>query len=95
MLSFIICFALFFCVCSFSCCFDLVPIELLISLYEYYNIFELISFSSSALLYCHLCLSDPDLVSDLESAIWQFVVALVVLVIILLGIVRSEFIDEL
>ena len=37
-------------------------------------------------------LSDPDRGSGLEMAIWQLVVVLVVLVLV--GIVRSEFIDE-
>ena len=40
-----------------------------------------------------LFLSDSDRGSDLESAIWQFVV--VVVLLLLLGAVRSEFIDEL
>ena len=43
-------------------------------------------------------LLDPNRGSHLESAIWQFVVVFVVLVVfvlLLLGRVRSEFIDEL
>ena len=37
-------------------------------------------------------LSDPDRGSDLELAIWQF---FDVLLLVFLGMVRSEFIDEL
>ena len=37
-------------------------------------------------------LSDPDRGSELEMAIWQLVVVLVVLVLV--GTIRSEFIDE-